>query len=258
MNDVKVAYVQWPDRLMHEGAAWDRIRREVGACGADLLVTNEMPFGSWLPEMPEFDGSAAQEWVELHETALEALKTLQVSAIISSRPVMHAGKLANEAFALDGGQYRYIHHKKFFPQEVGFYEESWFDRGDYGFETITVANLNVGVLLCTELFFNERARAYGKSGVDLIVCPRSSGKSMHRWQAAGALAAIVSGAYLVSSNRHGRGVLGQEFGGVGFAFSPDGLPIGETSAQETTHVASIDRSIAREQKHEYPCYVREL
>lgn len=258
MDEVKVGYVQWPEGLTHSGAEWDRIRRNVEASRVDLLITNEMPFGSWLPERSEFDSSAAHSWAEAHEQAIDALKAFQVKAVVSSRPVIRGGKLVNEAFGLQDGQYRYLHHKKFFPQEAGFYEETWFDRGQSGFETFELAGLEIGVLLCTELFFNEHAREYGRGGVDLIVCPRASGTSMHRWKAAGALAAIVSGAYLISSNRYGPGELGQQFGGMGFAYAPDGMLIGETSKEAPVCVANVSVALARQQKTEYPCYVRDL
>jgi N-carbamoylputrescine amidase len=258
MEQVKIAYVQWPDGLATEGRLWEGIRRNVDAARADILVTNEMPFGKWLPERAEYDEDAALRWVDLHEKALAALRTLQVASIISSRPVAFAGRLANEAFVLEHDCYRFIHHKQFFPQEPGFFEESWFDRGREGFEIVSVGDVRVGVLLCTELFFNEHARGYGRAGADLLVCPRASGASIHSWKAAGSLAAIVSGAHFVSSNRQGLGHFGQEFGGTGFAMTLDGVVTGETSAHAALAVATIDLARARAQKSEYPCYVREL
>jgi len=258
MKSAKIAYVQWPDGLLPEGDAWEQIRRSVSAAKADLLVTNEMPFGTWQPELPEYDAAAAQRWVELHEQALDELGRLEVGAVISSRPVPFGDWLANEAFVLEGDRYRPIHHKKFFPQEPGFFEESWFVRGMDGFHCVDIAGIRVGVLLCTELFFNEHARAYGKAGADVIVAPRASGTSMYRWKAAGSLAAIVSGACFVSSNRYGPAPLGQVFGGCGFAVSADGQPIGETCEETMLCIAEVDLEATRAQKLEYPCYVREL
>ncbi|RQR74799.1 carbon-nitrogen hydrolase family protein [Burkholderia sp. Bp9015] len=258
MKSARIAYVQWPDGLLPEGGAWEQIRRVVSAANADLLATNEMPFGTWQPELPEYDAAAAQRWVELHERALDELSRLEVGAAISSRPVSFGDRLANEAFVLERDCYRPVHHKKFFPQEPGFFEESWFVRGMDGFQCVDVGAIRVGVLLCTELFFNEHARAYGKARADVIVAPRASGTSMYRWKAAGALAAIVSGACFVSSNRHGPAPHGQVFGGGGFAVSADGQPIGETSEETTLCVATVDLDATRMQKQEYPCYVREL
>jgi N-carbamoylputrescine amidase len=258
MKSARIAYVQWPDGLLPDSVAWEQIRRAVSAANADILVTNEMPFGSWLPEQSEFDAAAAQGWVELHEQALGELSRLNVGAVISSRPVSFGDKLANEAFVLEGNRYRPMHHKKFFPQEPGFFEESWFVRGMDGFDCVGVGPVRVGVLLCTELFFNEHARTYGKAGVDVIVTPRASGTSLYRWKTAGSLAAIVSGACFISSSRYGTAPFGQVFGGGGFAVAADGQPIGETSEQAALGIVTVDLETTRAQKLEYPCYVREL
>ena len=258
MSTVKVGYVQWPEELAPSGVAWDRIRHDVAAAQVDLLVTNEMPFGTWLPESTTFDKTAADRWVDLHSEALEALSKLEVSTIISSRPVWSNERLANEAFLLQHGTYRYLHQKKYFPQQEGVYEESWFEHGKPGFDVIDTGLLKVGVLLCTELFFNEHARAYGRAGADLIVAPRSSGMIFHRWKVAGQMAAIVSGAYVVSSNRYGTAKHGQQFGGKSFAISPEGNLLGETNEQASLAVVSIDLKVANGQKTQYPCYVKEL
>jgi N-carbamoylputrescine amidase len=58
-----------------------------------------------------------------------------------------------------------------------------------------VLGVRVGVLLCTEAMFNERARAYGREGAELIVIPRASGRDIEPWKIAGAMASLVSGAY---------------------------------------------------------------
>jgi N-carbamoylputrescine amidase len=258
MTVAKIAFVQWPEGLLPSGHAWDTIRRSVDLACPDILVTNEMPFGPWLAEHSNFDSTAAQLGVALHEQALEALSDLGAAAVLSSRPVTFDGRLANEAFVLESKAYRAIHHKKYFPQDSGFFEETWYSTGAGGYECTQIGQVNVGVLLCTELFFNERARAYGRDGVDLIVTPRASGPVLPRWKVAGAMAAIVSGAWFVSSSRIGLGALGQQFGGMGFAMSPDGTLLDETSEESPLAVVTIDLDAAREQKSRYPCYVKEL
>ena len=258
MTTARVAYVQWPEGLQPAGSVWDAIRRSVDAAHPDILVTNEMPFGLWLAEQASFDASAAQRSIALHEQGLDALSSLNAAAVISSRPVAFDGRLANEAFVLESKAYRMIHHKKYFPQEQGFFEEAWYVRGAGGFDCVQVGQAKVGVLLCTELFFNDRARAYGRDGADLIVTPRAAGTSLSRWKTAGAMAAIVSGAWFVSSNRYGSGALGQQFGGAGFVVSPEGVLLEETSAAKPLSVVTLDRDRARAQKAHYPCYVKEL
>ena len=69
------------------------------------------------------------------------------------------------------------------------------------------------------------------------------------------MAAIVSGAYVITSNRVGRAASGPTFGGRGLAFAPDGTLIAETSLGRPLEVIDVDVDIARRQKAFYPCYI---
>ncbi|KAG1239640.1 hypothetical protein G6F68_018438 [Rhizopus microsporus] len=88
--------------------------------------------------------------------------------------------------------------------------------------------------------FNERARRYGREGAELIVVPRASGASIGRWMTAGAMAALVSGCYVVSSNRAGRTADGQVFGGRAFAVLPDGELLAQSTDSESIVVIDVD------------------
>lgn len=258
MTRSRVAFVQWPDSLQPRGAAWDQIQNTVERARADILVTNEMPFGPWLAEAAEFDLSAAARSAELHEAALVALKNLQVGAVVSSRPILEGDCLSNEAYVLERGSILPLHRKRYFPEETGWYEESWFQRGAPDrYSSVEVQGLRVGVLLCTELFFNEHARAYGREGADIIVVPRASGRSVRLWEMAGAMASAVAGTYLVSSNRTGttRGSL--DFGGYGFALDPNGEHLAHTSDAQPLCTVDVDTGITQAQKLAYPCYVKD-
>ena len=167
-------------------------------------MTNEMPFGEWLASSEQFDVKRAENSIRLHDEGLDAIRNLNARIVLSSRPVRTDGKLANEAFALHSGEYRFLHQKHYFPQETGFYEESWFETERTGFEVSRMEDLGVGVLLCTEIMFNERARELGRAGADLIVTPRATGMNIHRWMVAGAMAAIVSGCYVAVQIASGR------------------------------------------------------
>lgn len=252
---MKLTFVEWPTGLEAGGAAWQDLAARVAHEQPDLLVTNEMPFGPWLAAHGSFDAALAARSIALHEAGLAALHALQLPQLISSRPLSAAGRLVNEAFALEGGRYRRLHQKHFFPEEEGWYERSWFGNAVPGFELAEIGGLRVGVLLCTELMFNERARAYGLAGADLIVVPRATGQSMTGWHAGCAMAAIVSGAYVVSSNRAGAEPGGPLFGGGGLAYGPDGKLIAQTSAAEPALSIAIDAGWPARQKREYPGYV---
>lgn len=252
---LRVAFVEWPDGLLPEGPQWDGLRRTVDAAGADLLITNEMPFGPWLAAATRFDPAAAARSVELHERGLAALAGLQVPAVLSSRPLDDGGRLANEAFLLAGGAVAPLHRKHFFPAEEGWHEAAWFRPGPAGFGTQRAGGATLGALLCTEVMFNEFARAYGRDGADIIAVPRATGDDHPLWSTACAMAAIVSGTYVVSSNRIGRAESGPVFGGRGMAFAPDGSLIAHTTPDRPLAVVEADLGLARRQKGEYPCYV---
>ncbi|KPG95995.1 nitrilase [Pseudomonas sp. RIT-PI-q] len=254
---MKVSYVEWPNGLMPNSPEFNAIKEQVHLASPDILITNEMPFGRWVSSFPAFDIDLAIESVALHEKGLVALTSLNVPLIISSRPVRSGDRLANEAFALQGDHYTFLHHKHFFPAHVGWYEAEWFNTGIAGFELAQLSGISIGVLLCTELMFNEHARAYGRAGADLIIVPRASGPQVDRWKIACSMAAYVSGSYVVTSNHSGEVPGNNIFGGVGFAFAPGGEQIGQTSVEQTLMSFDLDRNLSAAHKKLYPCYVSE-
>jgi N-carbamoylputrescine amidase len=257
MSTIKVGFVQWPENLRAGSVEWQRVADAVLASRPDVLITNEMPFGPWIAIAPDFDKGLAEKSIHLHDEGIEAMSALNIPLIISSRPVRAGERLANEAFALQGEKYRRIHQKHYFPEEPGWHEASWFRTGHEGFETIDALGMKIGVLLCTELMFNEHARRYGRAKADLIAVPRATGTSVASWQTAGTMAAIVSGSYVVSANRAGSSEGSPRFGGRGFAIAPDGTPIAETSEQNPYACFELDLAASHRQKTEYPCYVSE-
>jgi N-carbamoylputrescine amidase len=230
---MRVGFVQWPDGLMPDTDLWSAVAADVTRSAPDVLITNEMPFGQWLAASPSFDADRAKESVRIHEHSLAALQALKIPIVISSRPVIAGARLANEAFILERGRFRFLHQKHFFPAEEGWFETEWFRTATPGFEVMEIDGLRIGVLLCTELMFNERARAYGKSGAHLIAVPRATGRSLAQWKTAGAMAAIASGCYVASSNRIGSDSGGPAFGGGGYAFAPDGSLLSESNEERS-------------------------
>jgi N-carbamoylputrescine amidase len=172
--------------------------------------------------------------------------------------VWNGKRLANEAFVLESGVVRPLHRKQYFPNEPGWFESEWY-RGDAsGFDIAEVLGIKIGVLLCTEAMFNERARAYGRHGAALLVIPRASGANIDSWKIAGAMASLVSGAYVVSSNRVGPSRGGTLFGGGGFAYAPHGRLLAQTASANPVHTLELDPTIPTFAQREYPCYVPEL
>ena len=254
---MKLSVCQLPDGLSIDHPAWADLLRRIENDRPDIAVLNEMPFGSWLASRDTFDPGLATASVRDHERAIANLHEIS-AAVLSSRPVPGTHKLSNEAFLIADGGYKAIHHKHFFPQEPGFFEASWFAPQRPGFDVLEHRGLRIGVLLCTELMFNEWARHYRRQGAHVIAVPRASGAS-RKWDTAAAMAAIVSGCYVLSSNRASPvNDPNSNFGGRGFAYSPTGELLAETSP--STPLVSIDIDVTRvaEAQSGYPCYVREI
>jgi N-carbamoylputrescine amidase len=217
-----------------------------------------MPFGPWTSRDATFDEYLAAASIDAHEAALPALRALPC-AVISSRPVRSHDRLANEAFLIADGKYQAMHQKQYFPQEAGFFESSWFRANRPGFDAIEYHDVRFGALLCTELMFTEWARHYRRQGVHVIVVPRASGIAKGCWHAAARMAAIVSGCYVVSSNRVSQRPNGNpQFGGEGFAYTPTGELLQETSEELPFIGVHIDLDLVRRAQRSYPCYVPEL
>jgi N-carbamoylputrescine amidase len=255
---LRITFVEWPEALTPTDAQWQALKNSIVSARPDILVTNELPFGPWLADASVFSDDHAILSVRAHEKGIEELIGLHIPAIISSRPTWNGKRLANEAFVLQNGVVRPLHRKQYFPNETGWFETEWYAGDDSGFKVHDVLGIKVGVLLCTEAMFNEHARAYGKAGASLIVIPRASGKDIESWKIAGAMAALVSGAYVVSSNRVGHSKSDTHFGGGGFAYAPQGRLLAVTTSANPVQTFDLDPEVSKIAQRSYPCYVAEL
>lgn len=254
----RVAFVEWPEGLTAGDAHWDAIEAALAASRPDILVTNELPFGPWLADSPDFSQAEAERSIRAHEEGVERLIGLGVPIILSSRPVWNGARLANEAFVLADGHVRPLHRKQMFPNEPGWFESAWYAGDNSGFAVAEILGIKTGVLLCTEAMFNEHARFYGRQGASLIVIPRASGMDLEPWKTAGAMAALVSGAYVVSSNRVGPSSGATRFGGGGFAYAPGGELLAVTDRDHSLLTFDLDPGVAATAQQGYPCYVGEI
>jgi len=249
--------VEWPEGLSTGDVQWRQMKDAVAAARPEILLTNELPFGAWLAEGAGYSEDEARTSIRAHEKGLEGLIALGLPAVISSRPVRNGERLANEAFVLEKGVVRPLHRKQYFPNEPGWFESEWYAGDDSGFDVADVRRLKVGVLVCTEAMFNERARAYGKQNASLLVIPRASGMDIEPWKIAGAMASLVAGAYVVSSNRVGSARGGTQFGGGGFAYAPQGRLVAVTDRDHPVRTLEVDPEVSAAAQREYPCYVAE-
>jgi N-carbamoylputrescine amidase len=257
---MRLAVCEAPAELAADSKAWTVFAEAARKVTSDVLLLNEMPFGSWIAGRTVLDPEVLVSSHRAHLAGLKRLPDLGAPVVIATFPTFEHGTSVNQGFIWEQeGRVRPVHSKQFFPDEPGYWEAHWFSRGDTHFRVAEVRGLRVGFLICTEVMFNEWARHYRREAAHLIVVPRATPpQSLQRWKIAVAMAAIVSGCYVATSNRVGRDGMGQEFGGGGWIFDPTGKLIAETTPERPVVSAMLNLSTVTAAQKEYPCYVEEL
>jgi N-carbamoylputrescine amidase len=248
----------------HLDAEWARLVAHVEDVGSDLVLLPEMPFYPWPFTRPRFDAAVWAQAVQAHARWLVRLAEMAPAVVAGSRPSEGERRL-NEAFlwTLHKGEMSDIHSKYYLPDEEGFWEASWYARGDGRFHPTSVTlstgeSISVGFLICTELWFMQQARAYGQAGIHLLLTPRATERrTVDKWLAGGRSAAVIAGAYSLSSNHYHEGTNEARLGGQGWIVDPDGAVLGVTSPETPFVTATIDPKRADTAKADYPRYVRD-
>ena len=88
---MRISFIESPEGMQPGEVEWRDLRDRLRHAKADVIVTNEMPFGFWLASHEKFDRVRADESVRLHEEGIEALKLLDAPLVLSSRPVWANG-----------------------------------------------------------------------------------------------------------------------------------------------------------------------
>jgi predicted amidohydrolase len=257
---MKITVCELPNEPSKFSDAWASLVQHVDDNQSDLVLLPEMPFYRWLAQSREVDPVEWRRAVEAHEEWIGRLGELRPAAVISSRPVVSDGARRNAGFYWEPGAGAVdVHEKRYLPDEPGFWEASWYERGPATFSLSTIANASVGFLICTELWFSHHAREYGEQGAHIIVCPRATPTAkLSKWLAGGQTAAVVSGAFCISSNLAGRTSEGGDFAGVGWIAEPDqGIILGMTSTDNPFLTLDVDLADAVRAKSTYPRYVEE-
>lgn len=238
---------------------WEALAEHCKAERTELVLLGEMPFATWLAGTDSVSPAAWQDAVTLHDERIGRLAELGGAIVAGSRPIIREGDAYNEGFLWsESSGYVPTHLKYYLPNEPGFWEATWYRRSpDKSFRAMPLHEGNAGFMICTDMWFTEHARSYAKDGVDLLLVPRATeGRTVSKWLAGGRAAAVMSGAFCLSSNRHGIGN-GVLFGGTAWIIDPNGDVLVTTSDAEPFATVDVDLSQAADAKRHYPRYVAE-
>ncbi len=254
---MRVTVCELRDTLPGLAQDWSALVAHAKSERSDLVLLPEMPFCPWFGVASAFDAHVWQAAVAAHDAWQARLAELAPAIVLGSRPVNRGTQRLNEAFrwTLDAGCHA-AHHKCHLPNEDGFWEAEWYERGDGSFSPVRCGAALVGFEICTELWALEQARTYGKAGVHIIVTPRATPIStLDKWVVGGRATAVCSGAFSLSSNHVSTNADPVHLGGRGWIIAPDGDVIGVTSSSEPMITAELDLALADAAKHTYPRYV---
>jgi len=259
---MKVTVCELSDNEINFIDDWNNLKIHIKQSKPDMLLLPEMPFCKWIADEKVVSEKAKLQSVQKHEEWLTRLEQLKVQYVVYSKPVIDGSKFHNTAFVYEkSAGHCKIHTKSFFPEEPYFWEETWYDPDELKtFEVIEIGEIKIGVLLCTEMWFTQYAREYGKQGIDILLCPRATGAgSVRQWIRCGQTLSVISGAYCLSSNRSGSGDNGFQWGGKGWVTAPgDGDLLGITAADKKFLTVKIDINKSRTAKTDYPLNVKEI
>lgn len=250
---MKITITQLPNDPEKLSATWPGLVTHVQAEQPDIVVLPEMIFSPWLAADKAVDPAQWQAAIESHAAWIARFEELAPAVVLGSRPVLDEGTPYNESFVWDvESGMTPAHRKHYLPNEAGFWEAEWYRSAPIDFRAVDAGAAKVGFMLCTDLWFTEHARGYARQGIHILANPRATELATNdKWPVGGKAAAIMSGAYCVSSNHVGEWA-GVHFGGMGWVIDPNGEMLAMTSNEEPFVAVEIDLGVAEAAKGTYP------
>lgn len=258
---MRVTVCQLDPRAPHLDSYLTGLTQHLREEGSDFLLLPEMCFSDWLAADRTPEATRWNEAVRKHEDRIGKLAELGARGVMGTRPIVNArGSRRNQAYIWSGETAEAVglHEKYYLPDEPGYWEHSWYDRGAKSFDVGRALGMRLGVQICTEMWFFEWARHYAAARIDLLCVPRATPHgSVDKWLAGGQAAAVCSGAYCLSSNLWAPADDGPDLGGLSWIIDPEGNVLATTSREAPYATVEIDLDFARRSKTTYPRYVPE-
>ncbi|HST07406.1 MAG TPA: carbon-nitrogen hydrolase family protein [Gemmatimonadaceae bacterium] len=235
-------------------ASWAALCRHTRENSSELVLLPEFAMVEPVWETELFDAARWSAAEALTKDWIERFGELGAPGVVATRPSTVGGRRYNEGYLWSAaGGLTPLRRKYFLPTEPGNWESCWFERGDPDFSEFHAGSLCFGLNICTELWALDTYSSYADGNVQVILSPRATAAStLAKWQSAGVVAAVRSGAFSVSSNRvDPTGACG----GVGWIIGPDGRTLASTSAEVPFATVEIDPAVALAARHSYPRYI---
>ena len=257
---MKVTVCQIDSRASQIDEELSALAAHIKSVDSDFLLLPEMGLSDWLAADPVPDADKWASAIADHNCRIDALGSLGAKAVMGTRPIIKAnGSRRNQAFLwTEESGASAVREKYYLPDEEGYWEHTWYDRGDKSFDLARALGMRVGVQICTEMWFFEWARHYRDSRADVLCIPRVTPHgSTEKWLAGGQAAAVCSGAYCLSSNLWCSPGDKANCGGLAWVVDPEGNVLAKTDVDNPFATVEIDLTFARKSKSTYPRYVPE-
>ena len=226
--------------------------------GADIAVLPEIPLNRWSPASRDTRDEDAEEVdgprQRLMAEAATAARIALVGGAIIRDPdtgLRHNTALLYDADGICHTRYRKVH----LPEEEGYWETSHYEPGEDPPEVITQAlSMPVGLQICSDVNRPEGFQMLAAGGADVVFAPRATPpETYERWRLILRANAIMSGAYVISTNRP-RPEGGAPIGGPSLAIDPVGDVLLETT--NPIAVVRLERSVVEAARLAYPGYLQ--
>ncbi len=114
------------------------LKEHITSENSEFVLLPEMSFSEWLAADKNPNPDLWAQAIERHNRYINKLNELGASAIIGTRPIINSiGSRRNEAYiwTKDLSRPSPIREKYYLPDEDGYWEHSWYDRGLKSFDT---------------------------------------------------------------------------------------------------------------------------
>jgi len=254
VSALRVTVCELPHEPRALAVQWAALCEHTRSHASQLVLLPEFAMVEAVWEWEHFDAARWSAALALSDLQLRRLPELGAEYVVGTRPAHVDGRRLNQGYLWSiAGGVEPLRSKYFLPNEPGNWEAAWFQKGDPTFAAFGAGPASFGLNICTELWALETYASYAALGAELVLTPRSTARATAaKWQAAGVVAAVRSGAYSVSSNR--ADTMGAS-GGMGWIIDPEGGVLAITSAAEPFATRDLELRKAAEAKHTYPRYV---